>query len=162
MIRVSSKHLKEEFKTSVSTDMVKVDGRVLPAPRLNLGPQERPLVPRDGSWDMRNRWLYEGARIHTWSVACFAPSRWCNDGDLRRFCLQMASVSSGMGMGMTKEPTVVTYAKGRSDVRSSLTSLLPSFLYFFILLVNHSFIYRFIHTSIHSFVRRFIRSFSHY
>ena len=74
MIRGSSKYLKEEFKTSVSTEMVKVGGRVLPAPKLNLGPQDKPLVPRDGAWDMRNKSLYDGARIQTWALACFAPS----------------------------------------------------------------------------------------
>lgn len=130
MIQASSKYLKEEFKTSVSTDMVKVDGRILPAPKLNLGPQDKPLVPRDGAWDMRNKSLYEGARIQTWALACFAPSRWCNDGHLRNFCQQMASVASGEGMKMSEEPTVVTRAKGYSDVRCSLTSLLLSFLFY--------------------------------
>ena len=117
MIQASSKYLKEEFKTSVSTDMVKVDGRILPAPKLNLGPQDKPLVPRDGAWDMRNKSLYEGARIQTWALACFAPSRWCNDGHLRKFCHQMASVSSGEGMRMTEEPTVVKYARDKNEVR---------------------------------------------
>ena len=111
MIQASSKYLKEEFKALVSTDMVKVDGRVLPAPKLNLGPQDKPLVPRDGAWDMRNKSLYDGARIQTWALACFAPSRWCNEGHLRKFCQQMASVSSGEGMRMTEEPTAVRYAR---------------------------------------------------
>ena len=117
MIRGSSKYLKEEFKTSVSTEMVKVGGRVLPAPKLNLGPQDKPLVPRDGAWDMRNKSLNDGARIQTWALACFAPSRWCNDGHLRKFCQQMAAVSSGEGMRMTEEPTVVKYVRDKNDVR---------------------------------------------
>jgi len=117
MIRASSKYLNEEYKTSVSTDMVKVDGRVLPAPKLSLGPQDRPLVPRDGSWDMRNKSLHKGVRIRTWALGCFAPSRWCNEGHLRMFCQQMASVSNGEGMRMTEEPTVVRYARDKNDVR---------------------------------------------
>ena len=117
MTRTSSKYLKEEFDTSVSTDMVKVEGRVLPAPKLNLGPQDQPLVPRDGTWDMRNKSLHEGASIQTWALACFASSRWCNEGVLRKFCQQMSSVSTGEGMRMTEEPTVVRYAKDENDVR---------------------------------------------
>ena len=116
MIQTSSKYLKEEFNTAVIPEMVKVDGRVLPAPRLNLGPQDRALVPRDGSWDMRDKSLHQGARIHTWALACFAPSRWCNDGHLRNFCKQMATVSSREGMRMTEEPAVVKYARGYNDV----------------------------------------------
>ena len=117
MIKASSKYLREEFNnTSISSEMVKVDGRVLPAPKLNLGPQDQPLVPRDGAWDMRNKSLHEGARIQTWALACFAPSRSCNEDQLRNFCKQMASVSSREGMRMTDQPTVVRYARGYSDV----------------------------------------------
>ena len=152
MIQASRKYLKEEFKALVSTDMVKVDGRVLPAPKLSLGSQDKPVVPRDGAWDMRNKSLYEGARILTWALACFAPSRWCNDGHLSSFCKQMASVASREGMKMIETPTVITYAKGHSDVRCSLSSLLRSFLFLFILLVNHSFIYPLIHPFIHSVI----------
>ena len=119
MIRASSKYLKDEFNTSVSPEMVKVDGRVLPAPRLKLGPQDQALVPRDGSWDMRNKSLHQGARIQTWALACFAPSRWCNDGHLRNFCAQMAAVSSREGMRMAEEPTVVRYGRGYNDVSCS-------------------------------------------
>ncbi|XP_078383843.1 protein argonaute-2-like isoform X2 [Oculina patagonica] len=118
MIKASSKYLREEFKTSISTEMVKVDGRVLPAPKLNLGPQDQALVPRDGSWDMRNKSLHDGARIQTWALACFAPSRWCNEDHLRNFSKQMASVSCREGMRMVEEPVVVRYAKGYSDVES--------------------------------------------
>ncbi|KAL9962338.1 hypothetical protein ACROYT_G031432 [Oculina patagonica] len=109
MVQTSSKYLREEFKTSVSTEMVKVGGRVLPAPTLNLGPQDQALVPRDGSWDMRNKSLHQGARIETWALACFA--RRCNGDELRNFCKQMASVSSREGMRMTEQPTVVGYPR---------------------------------------------------
>ncbi|KAJ7389270.1 Protein argonaute-3 [Desmophyllum pertusum] len=33
VVQASSKYLREEFKTSISPEMVKVDGRVIPAPR---------------------------------------------------------------------------------------------------------------------------------
>ncbi|XP_078383849.1 protein argonaute-2-like [Oculina patagonica] len=116
MVQTSSKYLREEFKTSVSTEMVKVGGRVLPAPTLNLGPQDQALVPRDGSWDMRNKSLHQGARIETWALACFA--RRCNGDELRNFCKQMASVSSREGMRMTEQPTVVGYPRDSREVES--------------------------------------------
>ena len=117
MMRSSAKYLKEEFQTSVNPEMVKVDGRVLPAPKIKLGPQDQALVPRDGSWDMRNKALHQGARIDTWALACFAPSQRCREDQLRRFCKQVASVSTGEGMKMAAEPVVVRYARGTRDVR---------------------------------------------
>ena len=119
MIKTSSKYLKEEFDTSVNPEMVSVDGRVLPAPRIKLDPQDQALVPRDGSWDMRNKALYEGARIDTWALACFAPMGRCNQDTLRKFCYQLSDVSTREGMRMTAEPAVVRYARDSREVRDT-------------------------------------------
>jgi len=112
MIQTNSKYLKEEFQTSVSREMVKVDGRVLPAPKIKLGAQS--FVPRDGSWDMRSSLLHEGVRISTWALACFASR--CSEDQLRNFCKQMASVSSREGMLMTEQPTAWEYPTSFRDV----------------------------------------------
>jgi len=118
MIQTNSKYLKEEFQTSVSPEMVKVDGRVLPAPKIKLGPQDQALVPRDGSWDMRSKLLHEGARISTWTLACFASR--CSEDQLRNFCKQMASVSTREGMRMREQPTAVEYPRNFRDVRTDV------------------------------------------
>ena len=112
MIRTSQKYLKEEFQTSVDPEMVRVDGRVLPPPKIKLGAQDQALVPCDGSWDMRDKALHQGADINTWALACFTPSHRCNETQLRNFCRQMATVSNKEGMKMT-EPIVVRYARIR-------------------------------------------------
>lgn len=116
MVKTSSKYLKKEFDTSVDQEMVSVDGRVLPAPRIKLGPQDQALVPRDGSWDMRNKALYEGARIDVWALACFAPPQRCNEDTLRKFSKQMSIVSNGEGMKMAAQPAVVRYARNSREV----------------------------------------------
>ena len=116
MIQTNSKYLKEEFQTSVSPEMAKVDGRVLPAPKLKLGPQDQALVPRDGSWDMRSNLLHEGALINTWALACFASR--CSEDQLRNFCNQMASVATREGLQMTEQPTAWKYLRGFRDVRT--------------------------------------------
>ncbi|XP_020617506.1 protein argonaute-2-like isoform X1 [Orbicella faveolata] len=116
MIQTNSKYLREEFQTSVSPEMVKVVGRVLPAPKIKLGPQDQALVPRDGSWDMRSKLLHEGALISTWALACFASR--CSEDQLRNFCNQMASVSTREGMWMTEQPTALEYPGGFCDVES--------------------------------------------
>lgn len=102
--------------------MVKVDGRVLPAPKIKLGPLDQAVIPRDGSWDLLGKSLHEGAHIETWALVCFVPSHSCSEDDLRKFCQQMSSVSSGEGMKMTEKPAVMTYAKDDSDVRCFLSN----------------------------------------
>ena len=116
MIGTSQKYLKDEFQTSVDREMVKVNGRILPTPKIKLGPQDQALVPRDGSWDMRGKALYQGAHVETWALACFAPFQRCNEDQLRKFCNQMATVFRE-GMKMTADPIVVRYAKNSREVR---------------------------------------------
>ena len=116
MIQTNSKYLKEEFQTSVNPEMVRVDGRVLPPPKIKLGPQDQPLVPQNGSWNMHNKMLYEGVGISTWALACFASR--CSKDQLRNFCKQMAHVSSQEGMQMTEQPAAMEYPRGFCDVRT--------------------------------------------
>ena len=111
MIRTSQKYLDKEFQTTVDPEMVRVDGRVLPPPKIKLGPQDQALVPRDGSWDMRDKALHQGADINTWALACFTPSHRCNETQLRNFCRQMATVSNKEGMKMAPETVKVSYAR---------------------------------------------------
>ena len=114
MIGRSEGYLKNQFQTSIDPKMVRVQGRVLPAPQLKLGPQDKALIPRDGSWDMRNQALFKGARIDMWALVCFAR---CNDDPLRNFCHQMSSVSSREGMKMTAQPAFVTFGRRPEEVR---------------------------------------------
>jgi len=111
MIRTSAKYLKEEFQTSVDPEMVKVDGRVLPAPKIKLGPQDQALVPHDGSWDMEDKALHQGAHIDTWALVCCERSSLCNEDELRNFCKQLSIVSTKEGMKMAAEPAVVRYVR---------------------------------------------------
>jgi len=123
MIRTSAKYLKEEFQTSVDPEMVKVDGRVLPAPKIKLGPQDQALVPHDGSWDMEDKALHQGAHIDTWALVCCERSSLCNEDELRNFCKQLSIVSTKEGMKMAAEPAVVRYVRdGVLEVRSFLVS----------------------------------------
>ena len=115
MTRASSKYFRDEFQTSVNTEMVKVEGRELPATRINLGLQDQPLIPRDGSWDTRSKSLHDRARIDKWALACFY--RRCREDQLRNFSKQMANVSSRQGLRMSEQPVVVRYGRGAREVR---------------------------------------------
>ena len=106
--------LKDQFQASIDPKMVSVQGRVLPAPQLKLGPQDKALIPRDGSWDMRNQSLFKSARVDMWALVSFAR---CNEDHLRNFCEQMSSVSNREGMKMAAQPAVVTFGRRPEEVR---------------------------------------------
>ena len=123
MIRGSGRYLSDQFHTAIDPKMVPVKGRVLPPPQVKLGPQDRALTPRDdGSWDMRDKALFDVASIDTWTLASFAPRQRCNEETLRNFCRQMSSVSKREGIKMPEQPAGVRFARGFGDVRSFVCS----------------------------------------
>ena len=119
MIRGSGKHLKDQFQIEIDPEMVRVQGRVLPPPQLKLGPQDRSLTPKNGSWDMRNQVLFKSTEVDMWALVCFAG---CNEDPLRKFCHQMSSVSNQEGMKMASRPACITYGKRHEEVRFVLCS----------------------------------------
>lgn len=86
------------------------------APQLKLGPQDKPLTLRDGSWDMRNQAVVKSAKVDMWALVSFAR---CNEDPLRNFCHQMSSVSNREGMTIVAQPTLITFGRGPEEVRFS-------------------------------------------
>lgn len=96
-------NLKDQFQTSID-----------PPPPLKLGPQDKALTPRDGSWDMSNQALLKSAIVDMWALVCLAP---CNEDPLRNFCHQMSIVSNREGMKMTAKPACIKYGERHEEVR---------------------------------------------
>ncbi|XP_067047269.1 protein argonaute-2-like isoform X2 [Acropora muricata] len=120
----NKQYLKDQFQASIDPKMVSVQGRVLPAPQLKLGPQDKALIPRDGTWDMRNQSLFKSARVDMWALVSFAR---CNKDHLRNFCEQMSSVSKREGMKMAAQPAVVTFGRRPEEVERLFFDCLEQF-----------------------------------
>ena len=113
----SAEYLEKEFGISVHSEMVKVEGRVLPAPHLSLGRQDEVLIPQKGGWDLRGKHLHSGAQLSVWTVACFAlePNEY-SDGLLRKFFKALTNMSCREGMKMA-QPVHWRYFETRHEVR---------------------------------------------
>ena len=112
-METSGGYLEKEFGISVSPELVKLDGRLLPAPRLKLGSQDEALVPQNGSWDLRDKHLFTGTELSVWTVACLANE--CSENLLRRFCKALSNMSCREGMRMAT-PTDLVYLRGSHEV----------------------------------------------
>ena len=118
-VETSGKYLEKEFGISVSPEQVKLDGRVLPAPRLKLGSQDEALVPRDGSWDLRDKHLFSGAELSVWTVACLALTRnERSENSLWKFCKALSNISCREGMRMAA-PAELVYLRDTREVSLS-------------------------------------------
>uniref|UniRef100_A0A0P5QUR0 Argonaute-2 n=1 Tax=Daphnia magna TaxID=35525 RepID=A0A0P5QUR0_9CRUS len=87
----------QHFGISVDSQMAKIQGRVLPTPKLVYGDKEStPIMPRDGVWNMRNMKFIEAKSMNAYGILNITR---CQDRDIETFV--MALTRAGREMGMT-------------------------------------------------------------
>ncbi|XP_074657018.1 protein argonaute-2-like [Tubulanus polymorphus] len=113
----SDPHL-QMFGVSINTAMTEVQGRVLPAPKLQYGGRQTraQAVPNQGVWDMRGKQFFSGIEIRVWAIACFAPQRTVREDALRNFTQQLQRISNDAGMPIVGQPCFCKYATGHDQV----------------------------------------------
>nr|QKV26109.1 argonaute-1 [Pinctada fucata] len=106
------------FGISVNSQMMDLQGRVLPHPKLQYGGRQTKAqaLPNQGVWDMRGKQFWHGIEIRIWAIACFAPQRSCREDALRNFTQQLQKISNDAGMPMLSQPVFCKYATGADQV----------------------------------------------
>ncbi|NP_001295590.1 protein argonaute-2 [Strongylocentrotus purpuratus] len=110
-----------QFGLSISNDMVTIEGRVLPAPKIQYGGKmsqqnKTQAIPAQGVWDMRGKQFHTGVEIRVWAIACFAPQHQCREEALRTFTAQLQKISNDAGMPIMGQPCFCKYAVGADQV----------------------------------------------
>ncbi|XP_077990342.1 protein argonaute-2-like isoform X3 [Glandiceps talaboti] len=121
----------QEFGISISNQMTEIQGRVLPAPKLQYGGRvslsKATAVPNQGVWDMRGKQFHTGIEIRVWAIACFAPQRSCREDALRNFTVQLQKISNDAGMPILGQPCFCKYATGADQVEPMFRYLKNTF-----------------------------------
>ncbi|XP_050315096.1 protein argonaute-2 isoform X3 [Anthonomus grandis grandis] len=125
----------QEFGLTISTSMMEVRGRVLPAPKLQYGGRVASLsgqskqqaCPNQGVWDMRGKQFFTGVEIRVWAIACFAPQRTVREDALRNFTQQLQKISNDAGMPIIGQPCFCKYATGPDQVEPMFRYLKTTF-----------------------------------
>ncbi|GAA57252.1 eukaryotic translation initiation factor 2C, partial [Clonorchis sinensis] len=80
------------FGINVNTRMAEIQGRVIPAPKIQYGGRTKAQAsPQLGVWDMRGKQFFSGIEIKVWAIACFAPQRIVREDSLRYVLLRLYS-----------------------------------------------------------------------
>ena len=103
--------LSKEFGMTMNSQPTDVQGRVLPAPVLGVGGHDNRLVPRDGSWDMRNKQFYSGVDIQCWAIVLFMNENVCRSEAVRNFASTFRTIASREGIRVASDPVVVKYER---------------------------------------------------
>ncbi|XP_071810856.1 protein argonaute-2-like isoform X3 [Apostichopus japonicus] len=116
----NSDRFVQEFGLAISTDMVQIEGRVLPVPKIQYGGKSLQnkfqAVPQQGVWDMRGKQFHTGVEIKIWAIACFAAQHQCKEDSLRNFTSQLQKISNDAGMPIMGQPCFCKYAVGADQV----------------------------------------------
>ncbi|CAB03400.2 Protein argonaute-2 [Caenorhabditis elegans] len=111
-----------KFGLKVEAQLLKIEGRVLPVPRLlyrspNLKRQECVTVPNNGTWDMRGKNFYSGIQIREWAIVCFASPEIIGEASMRSFVRNLVNVASEIGMPFLEEHRFCRYAEPDQTVK---------------------------------------------
>ncbi|TPX61344.1 hypothetical protein PhCBS80983_g01189 [Powellomyces hirtus] len=96
--------IMDAFNLKIGGGMMKVDARMLPAPRLKYGANSRgpEIQPRDGAWNLRDKTMLVGMELRNWAVVCFGDQqRTFPPMAVQKFVTQMVSTCNNTGMRIT-------------------------------------------------------------
>ncbi|CAL2030811.1 unnamed protein product [Caenorhabditis brenneri] len=116
-----------KFGLCVEDQLMRIDGRVLPAPRLlycypNSKQQNCVTTPNNGTWDMRGKNFYLGVEIRRWAVVCFAEPAIVPSHNIQSFIGNLCKVAREIGMPFVDDYCFCRYAQ--SDQACSLLDYL--------------------------------------
>ncbi|UMM11875.1 hypothetical protein L5515_000931 [Caenorhabditis briggsae] len=122
-IEVGEDHYASEFGLRVQNQMMKLDGRILPAPRLiycypNSKRQDCVTTPNNGTWDMRGKNFYSGVEIKNWAVVCFAEPAIVPSNNLQMFIGSLEKVAREIGMPFVNEYCFFRYVPAEQATNS--------------------------------------------
>src|SRR6266511_770177 len=96
-----------QFGLQVSNDMITTPARVLPTPTVMYHQSSRDpsFVPRDGSWNLRDKKVATGAVLGSWGVIAFGSERDMPMPTVQHFVRELITTCQDTGMNIpNKDP----------------------------------------------------------
>ncbi|MCJ1420408.1 hypothetical protein MMC32_006765 [Xylographa parallela] len=109
---------------SVSTSMLYVPGRALPAPDLVYGSGTSRGEASGGQWNLRGKQFLKAARFRSWGLMYLAGgSRQADDSTLQGFCKSLLNSLGTVGIGTPKGPPAFLRGNPQGDLKEEVTEL---------------------------------------
>ncbi|XP_072988891.1 protein argonaute MEL1-like [Typha latifolia] len=109
----------KEFGIKVMNQLVSVDARVLPPPKLKYHDAGREKVcnPAVGQWNMINKKMVNGGTVHCWTCLSFSRMR---QDEVLRFCCDLVNMCNNIGMVFNPKPCIDIQVARPDSVESAL------------------------------------------
>ncbi|KAG8746116.1 hypothetical protein FRC10_005982 [Ceratobasidium sp. 414] len=109
-----------QFGITVNPDPVECPARVLPAPTVMY---DQPVVPNNGSWDLRNRKLWSPAEIKGWMLIIFEREKFFDDEAIQHTVDRLKQACIEKGIKGSDSKLLVERVSPQCDVEKTLGDL---------------------------------------
>ncbi|KAK3837132.1 MAG: Piwi domain-containing protein [Linnemannia elongata] len=112
----------KDFGMKVSSEMVQIKARLLPAPTVCYHAQSRDanFVPRDGAWSLMNKKVAQGTTLGSWGIVVFGTERDCPLPQVNKFVRELIVSCTETGMTIPNKSPPVMYNNPHGDIESHL------------------------------------------
>ncbi|KAJ3011116.1 hypothetical protein HKX48_007014 [Thoreauomyces humboldtii] len=112
----------QDFNVSIGREMATVNARILPTPTLSYHPLSREvtIAPREGSWNLRDKRVAQGAVLHSWSVVVFGSEREIGTYSVQKFLRELISTCRDTGMDIRQLQPPIRHANPMGNVEAIL------------------------------------------
>ena len=109
---------------SVSTSMLHVPGRALPAPDLVYGSGTSRGEASGGQWNLRGKQFLKATRFTSWGLMYLAGgARQADDTTLQGFCKSLLNSLGIVGIGIPRGPPAFLRGDPQGDLKEEVTEL---------------------------------------
>uniref|UniRef100_A0A646QFB5 Argonaute-2 n=1 Tax=Hemiscolopendra marginata TaxID=943146 RepID=A0A646QFB5_9MYRI len=104
-----------DFGLSFNDSLMKVEGRVLPAPEIQMKNSFK-VQPRIGVWDMRSKEFFEPVEIRSWGMLIFVQKDRFRNQDVDNFTREFVKIGRSVG-SRVEQAKFIEYCIRINDVR---------------------------------------------
>src|SRR3954453_8084509 len=112
----------QQFGLRISHEMVITQARVLPAPTLHCHPasKEDTFIPKNGSWNLKNKKVANGATLGSWACAVFGSENDFPIVAVQLFIRELVTICQDTGMNIPNRNPPIQHCNPQSDIENSL------------------------------------------
>ncbi|TPX63495.1 hypothetical protein SpCBS45565_g06583 [Spizellomyces sp. 'palustris'] len=112
----------QDFNVKIGREMATVNARVLPTPILSYHPtsRESSIAPREGSWNLRDKKVAQGAILNSWAVVVFGSEREVAVYNVQKFLRELISTCRDTGVDIRQLQPPIRHANPLGNIEAIL------------------------------------------
>jgi hypothetical protein len=114
-----------QFGLCVSNETIITQARVLPAPTLHYHPSSKgsTFIPKNGSWNLRDKKVATGATLGSWACVVFGSERDYPVAAVQKFIRELVTTCQDTGMNIPNKNPPIQHCNPQGGIENSLRQI---------------------------------------